>query len=283
MRGVCALNLEAMSLMKGGLPLGGPTALQAEQALLPLGTGSASSGPAMAQPVGGSGAADGAGAMGQQAQRRLGEQLEGKLLQQRPVVGGTAGGWAIGTGPQGPAVAFTAAAFTAAGTAPAGAAVAVTSNNDSSSARVYKMPAPERPRPLVSLAPTQPVPPMPQLPASVARAAERHSTAGARPSTAVPAMQPVPCSLPSNLPPHVAAAAGGRRAAAPSPRPATAPPRRQQAAAAAAGTQQKRGQQQQQQVSRRSLAGQAREGAGLGREQPLVVRGAVGTPAGQRK
>lgn len=278
MRGVCALNLEAMALMKGGvLPQSGHVApaVPADQAQLEQGQGAASATAGCApneagQPAGVDGVSGEAGAASQQAQQQLREQLMDKLLQQGPI-GNAAAGWAIGAmGLRAPAAALPATIYAL----PAPTAGMAGSNSDGSTAAAYIMPAAEQPRPLITLAPSQPVPPVPRLPPSVARPAERHSSTGIRPGTAVV----VPCSLPSNVPPHIAAATARRGAASPA-RPATAPPQRQQAASAA--HQQK--QQRQQQVSRRSLAGQAREGAGLGKAgQPLVVRGAAGPAAGQR-
>ena len=273
MRGVCALNLEAMALMKGGgLAEGGAAApsMRGDQGALEQATCV----PAARQPAGQEETTGQAAAVEQAQQQQLREQLLDKLLQ-AGVAGGTAPGWAIGaSGLRMPASMLPTTSF-----APAAAAVGlISSNSGGSTARAHSLPDPEQPRPIITLAPTKAVPTAPQLPPNMPRAAERHSVTGARPGTAVP----VPCTLPSNVPPHIAA----RRGAASPARPATAPQRRQQAAVSAAPQQpharQQQQQQQAQQVSRRSLAGQAREGAGPTRAgQPLVVRSAAGMVAGR--
>ena len=277
MRGVCALNLEAMALMKGGgLPQGGPAgpsmrAEQAQGAAPPAATCVSAAG----QQVGQEEATGQAAAVEQAQQQQLREQLLDKLLQ-AGAAGGAAPGCAIGaSGLQMPASMPPTTSF-----APAAAAAGpVSSNSLASTARAHIMPDPEQPCTIITLAPAKAVPAVPPLPPNVPRAAERHSVTGTRPGTAVP----VPCSLPSNVPPHIVA----RRGVASPARPATVPQRRQQAAASAAPQQpharQQQQQQQAQQVSRRSLAGQAREGAGPTKAcQPLVVRSAAGMVAGQR-
>lgn len=238
MRGVCALNIEAMTLLRGGggsagcgnSGLGDPTVPPAKQA----------------GADGGSTAADsvGEGQQLQQAQKVLQQEAPWAQAGLSP-----AEGWAIG-----------ARGWEAGGHPPASAAVPAPSSS-SNAGLVRSMPAAELPWPLFSVEPRMAVATLPPPPENHHRA-ERASGSKARPGTAA-----VPCSLPSNVPAHIAASLVSRGAGAVA-RPTTAPARRKQPAVAAQGPGQHS--QQQQQVSRRSLAGQQRMNG-----QVLVVRGAV--------
>lgn len=237
-RGVCALNIEAMALMRGQ----GQGELQRQGQ--PQGQGQPGEQQASPAPGGSTGAdAGGPGSASQPlAQQKLGSSSG---------LGHVAAGWSIGAGMSPPA----------------------------QSAATLPQPLPHRekpsaevPRTLVRLAPTRPVAPIVSPPAGH-RTAERHMQDGySWPQTA----RPVPgCSLPTNLPPGIATV--GRVAPSPS-RPATAPMRRQQAAATASVSAGCPRNGYLQQVSRRSMAGQQRGAAAVGKAP--IVRGAV---AGQGK
>lgn len=243
MRGVTALNIEAMGLLRGG---GGPPAAGAE--------GPAGQAEAQAAAQGPAAAADPAGVPGegqvsaeaeaQQDQHR--QQLQALL--RKAAVGGTAqtacAGWSIGAGPAAEMPPPLHAQLRAATPAPAAAPVAAHGYG-----LVHAKPAAELPRPLVSIEAVQRVPPMPPSPAH--RPSVERCAAGGTPRPVT-----VPCSLPTHVPPHIADAWAGRGTASPA-RPATAPARRQQPPAAGAKGQQPRPKQHQQQaVSKRSLAGQ---------------------------
>lgn len=255
MRGVCALNIEAMGLLRGGGGGGG-------------GAGGGAGPAAGAAPGEQQAAATAAGAMQGGPEAGAGGDSPAGQSQMQKLLRKAAGATVQDGAPAPWSIAVPALPPVASAQLQHPLQHPRTASPLPSSVQARPMPAAEQPHPLVTMETRLRVPVLPAPPGGHRRA-ERHTSSGnsvpgtdlaARPATAVP------CSLPTHVPAHLRAALAVRGSASPAP-PATAPPRRAAAAAERPAPQQ---------VSRRSLAGQQRGmggGGGAGGGQVVVVRG----------